>query len=460
MNQTIIPAIFTVLLLSSCVQNTRMTIANGNFDLSLDASLPEMPLMDTSGMDEGDKTKASTQYTVRIKWAQGDQLSVINMTTGKILGGSLSANTSGTASRFSGSLNGSVNEGDLIAFFYPSQGNAEEENFEKISTDMSDQGGTTGSVPLCVYSTAVASRNNFDNISLGFSFLMGYMMMGLSDIPATTSVKSVTLTNLTNSFGLSINKDKTGFDITAHQGDIVLTPGQNASTSGVKTIYAAIPESSAATRHAILETSTTTFTTSFTSAKLNNGYAYNTNVSGFLVDDLVPADSGIRNYCLEHFDANDDGKLSMVEIAGVTSFPDQSSYPLPSDITRFNELEYFYGLTALPTFKNQKKLECITIPKQICAIPDDMFYGCTTLTKVILKPSVPPTLGSNVFYGLSGSIILIVDDAVVADYQTAPGWCDFYNNFRTDSSQNDSSLDIDTEDENSMEEDRIDIIVK
>lgn len=446
-------------MLLSCSKEENGTIASGDFDLCLNAELPEMQLVEN--MDAGvENTKASTQYTVRIKWAAGDKLSVVNLTTGKILGGWLTADNSGAVTSFSGSLNGTITNGDMIAYFYPAQGNSVEQTFSGISIDMSKQTGTTGGVPLCVYCTEVANSSSFSSISLRFSYLMSYMMIGLSDIPASATIKSVKLTNVTKAFDLSINGTKDGFNITSHTGDIVLTPGKAASAAGVKTVYAAIPGSASATRYAILETSTTNFTTNFASAKLNNGTAYNTNVSGFLVDDLVPSDSNVRDYCLEHFDTNGDGKLSMVEIAGVAEFPDQSKYPLPSDITRFNELEYFYGLQTLPTFKNQKRLESITIPKQITSIPNDMFYGCTTLTKVILKPAIPPVLGSNAFYGLTGSIILVVADDSVAAYQAADGWKDFFNNFRTESSQNDSSVEIDTEDENSMGNERIDIIIK
>ena len=163
---------------------------------------------------------------------------------------------------------------------------------------------------------------------------------------------------------------------------------------------------------------------------------------------------------MEHFDVNKDGKLSMVEVAGITAFPNQSEYPIPSDVSRFNELEYFYGLTRLPSFKNCNKLESITIPKQISVIPDEMFYGCTTLVKVILKPIVPPSLGNNVFVGQAGDLILVVADDAVADYQAAEGWRNYFNNFRTESSQNNSNVDIDIEDEDSMNEDRVDIIIK
>ena len=450
--------LISVLSLFSCSKARPVTIASGDFALSLNAELPEMPLAGV--VEQEENTKASTQYTVRIKWAAGDKLSVINLSTGKILGGALSANSGGSSVAFSGTLNGTVNEGDVLTYFYPAQGNDVETDFQGIHIDMSRQTGLTGGVPLCVCCTATANGGSFNNANLSFSFFMGYMMIGLSDIPASAQIKSLTLTNLTNAFDLYIKTDKSGLGITPYTGDIVLSPQQNASSAGVKTVYAAIPGSAAATRYAVLETSTTAFSTNFTSARLNDGVAYNTNISGFLVDNLIPVDSGVRDYCLTHFDFNGDGKLSMVEVAGVTEFPDQLQYPLPMDIHCFNELEYFYGLTSLPTFKNRKSLESVTIPRQITAIPDDMFYGCSTLTKVILRPEAPPSLGSNAFYGLSGSVILVVADDVVADYQAADGWRDFFNNFRTDSNQNDSTVDIDAEDEDSMGNERIDIIVK
>ena len=228
---------------------------------------------------------------------------------------------------------------------------------------------------------------------------------------------------------------------------------------GVKTVYAAIPGSAAATRNAILETGTATFLTAFSSAKLNNGYAYNTNVAGFLVDDLVPVDSKVREYCLTHFDTNGDGKLSMVEIAGVTEFPDQTQYPMPSGITSFDELEYFYSLTILPSFKNQNKLQSITIPKQITSIPDEAFSGCSTLTKITLKPTIPPTLGNNVFSGVNQNLKLLVDEEFVADYQNAEGWSDYYNLFIDNSGENDSDLDVEDEGDDYSDSDRIEIIL-
>lgn len=451
--------LYTALLaiVLSCSKEESKTLASGAFDFSLSAELPEMRVLDNNS-SEGD-TRASTQYTVRIKWAAGDKLSVINLTRGKILGGNLQANSSGNVTTFSGTLSGTVNDGDVIAYLYPGQDNASEQAFSSINIDMSEQTGTTGGVPLCVYCTSIANSESFNNVSMTFSYLMGYMMIGLSDIPSSALIESITLTNITDSFSLSINASNSGLDVTPHQGNIVLRPNQTASAAGVKTVYAAIPGSVATSRFAILETSSMSFCTTFSSARLNNGYAYNTNVSGFLVDDMVFEDHAIREYCLTHFDANGDGKLSMVEIAGVTSFPDQTQYPLPSGIRRFNELQYFYGLTELPSFKNHRQLESISIPRQVTSIPDEMFYGCTNLTRVILLPETPPSLGSNVFFGLNGDLRLVVPDEALTDYQEADGWRDYFNNFRPDSGQDGSVFEFDMEDEDSMGDSRIDITV-
>lgn len=441
-------------LLSCSKENPSITA--GDINLSVKAELPEMPLIENN--DAVTKcTKASTQYTVRIKWVAGDKLSVVNLTTGKILGGILSAESSGTQTTFSGTLTGTIAKGDVLAYLYPAQNNPSEEEFSGITIDMSSQSGTMAGVPLCVYCTETVEDTSFENISLKFSFFMSYVTISLSDLPASAKISSLSLTNVTNSFGLSINSSKSGFDVTPHTGNVELKPGVSASAAGVKTVYAAIPGSASATRLAVLETDMTSFSTSFTSAKLNNGYAYNTNVSGFLVDNFVIADQKLREYCLEHFDLNKDGKLSMVEIAGVSHFPDQSQYPIPSDISQFKELEYFYGLSELPSFENQRKLETIAIPQQITSIPDGMFNGCVTLTKIILKPTIPPTLGENVFNGLPDKFVLVVPDNSISDYRDADGWRDYFNNFWTERGQDGSKVNIDTEDENSMGNDRIDI---
>lgn len=435
--------VFSLPLLFSCAEKIvegQVPLAEGNFSMSLTASLPAMPLIE--GIDEPE-TKASTQYTVRINWTEGDRLSVINLTTGKLLGGYLTANSSGTTTTFSGSLSGTVNNGDKIAYFYPAQSNVSEVDFSGIHVDMSSQAGTLNSVPICVCAVVTADEQSFSfkNTEVPFFFLMSYMMICMSDIPGSAQIQTLTITNITNSFDLSLNAGRTGFDIASHVGNIVLTPNQTAQTAGVRTVYAAFPASEAASRSIILNTGTTTFETNFGSAALSNGSAYNTNVSGFLRDDMTFEDSKVRDYCLTYFDTNHDGKLTMVEIASVKSFP----AALPSDILCFTELEYFYGLTTLPSFSNQTYLTSITIPKQITALPDEMFYGCSVLAEVYMKPSVPPVLGQDVFTGTPASLMIIVDDESVSAYSGASGWNNYVDNIKKQSSVGSSSVMIRTE---------------
>lgn len=431
-----------LLLLGSCVKNESPILADGTFEASVVANLHEMPIEEPELAD----TKAQTQYTVRIKWTAGDKLSVVNLTTGKLLGGNLSANETGFSSTFSGSLKGTVNTGDRIAYFYPAKDNASEIPFPGFSVDMSSQKGTATAVPLCVYSVVTADANSFQNASISFDFFMSYIMLGMSDIPATAQIKAVTLTNVTDRFDVSLNAGRTGFVLTPHTGDIVLTPGQAASASGVRTLYVAVPGSVATTeRSIILETSVTSFETSFTGAALKNGTAYNTNVVGFLKDDLSFEDSRVRAYCLSHFDANGDGKLSLVEIASVTTFPDD---PLPSDIICFDELEFFYGLTTFPSFKNRKDLVSVTVPRQISSIAAETFYGCSVLSEIYLKPETPPALGNNAFYGTPESLLMIVSDTSLPDYLSAPGWRNYPAQLTGNSNVNGSSVRIHTEGEN------------
>lgn len=444
-------AFLVLLILSfSCTKKESPVIASGDFSVSLTASLPEMPIVEEEVGPFG--TKASTLYTVRIKWNAGDKLSVVNLTTGKLLGGYLKANSSGTSTTFSGSVQGTVNNGDQIAYFYPAVENESEIAFPGIHIDMSNQKGTSDAVPLCVYSIVTANENSFSNAQITFSYLMSYIMVGMSDIPASTKINSVRLTNVTDTFDVSINDSRNGFNVSVHTGDVVLTPNLSASVAGVRTIYVALPGSASAQRKTLLETETNTFETNFVSSALTNGYAYNTNVSGFLRDNLAFKDILVQNYCTNYFDKNGDGKLSMVEIASVTSFPAS----LPAGVLCFCELEFFYGLTALPSFANQASLTEVAVPSQLREIPDETFAGCTSLLELYMYPTVPPVLGNNVFSGKSEQLKIIVPDESLSAYQTADGWKELLSSIYGASEASKSNVRI-NEEEGSMGSDDINI---
>ncbi len=70
-------------------------------------------------------------------------------------------------------------------------------------------------------------------------------------------------------------------------------------------------------------------------------------------------------------------------------------------------------------FSSCSSLESITVPSTVTSIGDYAFVYCSNLSSVYLVPATPPTLGTETFYGISGTGILYVRSA---DYKTATNW--------------------------------------
>ena len=71
-------------------------------------------------------------------------------------------------------------------------------------------------------------------------------------------------------------------------------------------------------------------------------------------------------------------------------------------------------------------IDYVTIPATVTSIDDFAFYDCIGLWEVNVLGSTPPTLGDNVFYlNSSHSRTFNVRSA---DYKTADGWADIFNN--------------------------------
>ena len=91
------------------------------------------------------------------------------------------------------------------------------------------------------------------------------------------------------------------------------------------------------------------------------------------------ADPVVETICLKSWDANKDEKLSEAEAAAVTSLGEVFRN---SEITTFDELQYFTGLTKLDdnAFTYCKSLTAITIPANVTTIGESVFAGCEKLT--------------------------------------------------------------------------------
>ena len=109
------------------------------------------------------------------------------------------------------------------------------------------------------------------------------------------------------------------------------------------------------------------------------------------------------------------------------SLPNTVTY-LGSDCFRSNSsltsLTLPEGLKTIPynCFYFCYNLTSVTIPASIVQIDSSAFEICRALTSVIMKPTTPPTLGSNVFADTNANLVITVPKGSLTAYQTASNW--------------------------------------
>ena len=374
------------------------------FHFTLNASMPDIN-------DSEDLTKASGVNVIRLSWTAGDRLSVINLTTGKTLGGDLVADAEGYDVTFSGTLTGTVSEGDRMAFVYPSQSYTAETDFSGAMVDFSNQ--TLAKV--CVYSVVTASSNQFTNANAGFKFAMSFLRINMSDLPSSTSVSAVKIDNLNNILNISSTGSELAFSASSDGNGITYSQAFTPKVDGTATITVGVLSSPSAERSIVATTESNVYSTAFSNAALAEGKSYNTNAPGFIRDVIVFEDISVRDYCISHFDKNGDGELSFIEAASVKEFSD----PIPTSITSFAELRFFTGITSYPSFSGYRQLEKVGVPAQIDKIPSNGFNGCGSLEAVICMGAQPASLGDNVFSGNDPYLRIFVPDSSVSSYKAS-----------------------------------------
>ena len=122
-------------------------------------------------------------------------------------------------------------------------------------------------------------------------------------------------------------------------------------------------------------------------------------------DNIIFKDDLVKSILVQHFDTNEDGEISYQEAATVPSLhvegmetrADEAVYTVftRTDITSFDELVYFTGLTQLEpgAFAQCLQLTSITIPENVSYIGDVAIYACPLLQSITMTSPVPATLG-------------------------------------------------------------------
>ena len=124
---------------------------------------------------------------------------------------------------------------------------------------------------------------------------------------------------------------------------------------------------------------------------------------------IVFADVNVKAICVEHWDTNEDGELSYVEAASVTSLGEAFSYN--SSLSSFDELQHFIGLSSIPynAFHSCSNLTSVVLPESITVIDEQAFQYCNSLSGTLVIPNSVTTIGFRAFedcYGYTGNLVI------------------------------------------------------
>ena len=98
-------------------------------------------------------------------------------------------------------------------------------------------------------------------------------------------------------------------------------------------------------------------------------------------------DASVKAICITNWDKNEDGALSYEEAAAVTTIGTEFR---GKGIYAFNELQYFTGLTSIPSsaFSDCSELLSIKLPDNIISINDNAFVRCQSLREIHIPANI------------------------------------------------------------------------
>jgi len=239
---------FLSLALFSCSKSfdaaTEEEINKDVFNLTLIADSPEY--------DNSDESKADMMLVGREIWAQGDQISVIDVTNGKYLG-NLSATAIDEAGKatFSGQVELTAGQNYALAYVYPTiKGKEAGDTFTSYAESLTSQNYSTSvqRIPFCSYATgnivAPQAGTDIEISSLNFTLATSFLNLNIADAPCKAKdITQVYVGDINNGVKWSIQGGQfVVLDPETTNGGIVVNLTATSETSNVS-VRIAIPKS-------------------------------------------------------------------------------------------------------------------------------------------------------------------------------------------------------------------------
>lgn len=120
-------------------------------------------------------------------------------------------------------------------------------------------------------------------------------------------------------------------------------------------------------------------------------------------------DEVVKALCVDKWDADDDGELTVSEAKKALTL--STVFRDNANITSFDELKYFTGLTSIPSeaFRGCSALERITLPKTITNIAAGSFNECSSLQTITI-PAKVTSVGNGAFANCSSLEEILVEE--------------------------------------------------
>ncbi len=146
---------------------------------------------------------------------------------------------------------------------------------------------------------------------------------------------------------------------------------------------------------------------------------------------IVFEDQAVKEICVNHWDINLDGELTREEAAAVTDL--SFAFKNNGTIGKFNELQYFTGLTEIPSdaFSFCTALTEITLPESVKTLGQSAFSNCTALSGINL-PEGLEVIDYSVFYHCHALASLEIPASVVRIAENAFQFMAGLNSIRVD----------------------------